>query len=351
VLCGDITQISADDLPAWILQNLLQDLILGLPDGGLLTGTVVVTSTGGVVFVPGPAAPAATAPGAPTNVSASPTGTSGSASVSFTPPASNGGSPITSYTATATPSGGGGGGLGALVVPVPVSNTGSGSPIVVTGLVDGESYTFTVTATNAIGTSAASAPSGTIAIFGPPTVDGQVVDIQAIGTGACVGPGEALGPANEVVSQDECSEVTFMLRVTNPGAPSFWIVFTELPDGSFGEIRFGGVGVDTVTQYDPSTAVFRFVPVQTEPSCEASPTFANCFDNYPTTVTEGPVTGSVQWSDTFAFRAENSAGTTADGSATLTAVDDICTSGNEGPRPGLPNDETNTIVDCPSEIA
>ncbi len=64
VLCGDISQISPDDLPAWILTNLLQDLIQrGIDDSGFLTGTVVVTSTGGVVFVPGPTPPLPTGGG------------------------------------------------------------------------------------------------------------------------------------------------------------------------------------------------------------------------------------------------------------------------------------------------
>ena len=67
----------------------------------------------------------------------------GQAAISFTPPASNGGSPITSYTATCNP--------GAF------SASGSASPLTVTGLTNGTAYTCWVTATNAIGTSAASA--------------------------------------------------------------------------------------------------------------------------------------------------------------------------------------------------
>ena len=83
------------------------------------------------------------APGAPTGV----TGTPGNrqVSVSFTPPASNGGSPITGYTVTSNPGN--------------ISAGGTTSPITVTGLTNGQSYTFSVTATNAIGTSQPSAPS------------------------------------------------------------------------------------------------------------------------------------------------------------------------------------------------
>jgi hypothetical protein len=65
--------------------------------------------------------------------------------VTFTPPASNGGAPITSYTVTASPGG--------------QTATGSGSPIFVGGLVNGQSYTFTVTATNAAGTGPSSLSS------------------------------------------------------------------------------------------------------------------------------------------------------------------------------------------------
>ena len=71
--------------------------------------------------------------------------------VSFTAPSNNGGSAITSYTATSSPGG----------ITGTLSQAGSGS-ITVTGLTNGTAYTFTVTATNAIGTSTASAPSNSI---------------------------------------------------------------------------------------------------------------------------------------------------------------------------------------------
>jgi len=87
-----------------------------------------------------------TVPGAPYGVTATPG--VGSATVTFSPPLSDGNSPITNYTVTSSP--------GAIIA------TGTGSPITVTGLTNGTSYTFTVTATNAIGTSIASVASSTI---------------------------------------------------------------------------------------------------------------------------------------------------------------------------------------------
>ena len=84
-------------------------------------------------------------PLAPTIVSVTPG--NGQATVSFNDTASNG-SPITSYTVTASPGN--------------ITATGAGSPITVTGLTDGTAYTFTVTATNAAGTGAASVSSGSV---------------------------------------------------------------------------------------------------------------------------------------------------------------------------------------------
>ncbi len=72
----------------------------------------------------------------------------GQATVSFSAPLSDGGSPITSYTVIASSG--------------TITATGSSSPITVTGLTNGTIYTFTVTATNAVGTSAPSLPSNSV---------------------------------------------------------------------------------------------------------------------------------------------------------------------------------------------
>jgi trimeric autotransporter adhesin len=68
------------------------------------------------------------------------------ATVTFTAPASS--STITGYTVTSSPGG--------------ITATGTASPIIVTGLTNGTSYTFTVTATSAAGTSAASEASNAV---------------------------------------------------------------------------------------------------------------------------------------------------------------------------------------------
>jgi uncharacterized protein (TIGR02145 family) len=90
-----------------------------------------------------------TIPDAPINVSA--TAGDGQATITYDAPGSNGGSTITSYTATSLPGG----------ITETVTQAGSGS-ITVVGLTNGTAYTFTVTATNAGGTSLASQPSSSV---------------------------------------------------------------------------------------------------------------------------------------------------------------------------------------------
>lgn len=89
-----------------------------------------------------------TAPGAPTIGTATPG--DAQASVTFTAP-SNGGSPISIYTATANP----GGATGNCAGPAACT-------ITVGSLNNGQAYTFTVTATNGVGTGAASGASNSV---------------------------------------------------------------------------------------------------------------------------------------------------------------------------------------------
>lgn len=93
----------------------------------------------------------ANVPFAPTSVTA--VSSNGNAIVSFTAPTNNGGSPIISYTVSANTGG--------------ITATGASSPVTVTGLTSGNRYTFTVRATNSVGTGVASSASAAIPIEPP----------------------------------------------------------------------------------------------------------------------------------------------------------------------------------------
>jgi len=116
--------------------------------------TLTVTNTAGIN---NPAALTytanAVAPNAPSIGTATPGNTS--ASVTFSPPTSDGGSAITQYRVISTPGS--------------FSNTGSSSPIVVSGLSNGTPYTFTARATNAVGNSSESSASNSATPFVPAT--------------------------------------------------------------------------------------------------------------------------------------------------------------------------------------
>jgi hypothetical protein len=103
-------------------------------------------------YLPEPAVP-----GAPTGISA--VSGNAQATVSFTAPASTGSAAITGYTVTSNPAGG------------TDSNAGSTSlSHVITGLTNGTSYTFTVTATNSVGIGSASSASSAVTPVGTPTI-------------------------------------------------------------------------------------------------------------------------------------------------------------------------------------
>jgi len=123
-------------------------------NGGIISATPPVTTTSKGIWTTTQQMQAAgggvwpTVPGAPT-IGTATSASATSVSVTFTAPSSTGYPTSLTYTVTSSPGG--------------FTATGSSSPLVVTGLTTGTSYTFTVTATNASGTSPSSAASNSVA--------------------------------------------------------------------------------------------------------------------------------------------------------------------------------------------
>ena len=131
-------------------------------------------------------------PDAPTGVSAS--GDDESASVSFTPPSIVGGSAVSAYYAVSNPG--------------QITGTSASSPVSVTGLTNGESYTFTVWALNTYGPGPYSAASGSANPFAPRGVFANYSSMRYITiatTGNATNFGNLLSTVNYIAG---CSSAT-----------------------------------------------------------------------------------------------------------------------------------------------
>ena len=123
--------------------------------GGLSNGTAyifrisAVNAVGtGAASAPSSAVTTPDVPGAPTGVTAQ--AGDRSATLSWSAPSSNGGSPITGYRISISPTASG------------ATISVNGTTASIGGLTNGTTYTFRVSALNAVGTGAASAPSAAV---------------------------------------------------------------------------------------------------------------------------------------------------------------------------------------------
>jgi hypothetical protein len=126
------------------------------PDRGVFDGTLAVTSDGGGLQVP-LGGTGAEPPGVPADVQAS--AGNAQATVSWSAPADDGGTPITDYRVTAN---------SASQEPQTRSVGDAQTSFVFTGLTNGTEYTFTIAAVNAVGVGPASEASGPVTPTAPP---------------------------------------------------------------------------------------------------------------------------------------------------------------------------------------
>ena len=154
------------------------------------------TVSGGTPGAANGAAPVATAPGAP--IIATATGGNAQATANWTPPGSNGGSPITGYSVRVINNA-----TNAQVGALRPAAAGATS-LLVTGLTNGTGYRFEVAATNAVGTGAYSAGSNVVT----PTAGTGVPGAPTIGV-----------PAQGAVGGVTSAIARWTLATSNGGSP------------------------------------------------------------------------------------------------------------------------------------
>jgi hypothetical protein len=176
-------------------------------DGKLLdTGTISINVTPVV-------------PGVPT-INGIPAIAPGQATVSWSPPLTNGGSAITNYVVTPY--------VGD-VAGTPVEFAGNATSGAVTGLTNGTAYTFTVAAKNAVGTGTASPKSTEVT----PTEAAVVPSAPTIGT-PVASEGQVLVPWTAPVSDGGSTILSYLVTPSKAGVPQTPVSF--LPGATSGVV-------------------------------------------------------------------------------------------------------------------
>ena len=195
-----------------------------------------------------------TVPNAPTIGTATVTGST-TATVAFTAPVYDGNSPITQYIATSSPGN--------------ITATGSSSPINMTGLTTGTSYTFTVKAVNAAGQSVASSSSNSIttySISGAPTI------------------GSATATSSTTAS------ISFTAPASNGGTAITSYTAVSSPGNITGTLSQAGSGTINVSGLTPGTTYSFTVYATNSVGNSSSSSSSNSVT--PITVPNAPTIGS-----------------------------------------------------------
>ena len=232
-------------------------LVTGLSPASSYTFTVTATNTAGTSVASAASNQIisdATVPGAPT-VGVAVKLTSTSARIPFTPPASNGGASISSYTVTSTPGN--------------IVGSGSTSPITVLGLTPATAYTFKVVATNYVGDGTQSASSNSITTD---ATDVYVPGAPTIGTGTKTGSTTATVAFTAPVSNGGAAIIGYIGTATQTGAtppadiiassPTSPITFTGLTPAT--HYTFKVAAVNSVGT-GPQSAASNIVNTDTAP--------------------------------------------------------------------------------------
>jgi hypothetical protein len=249
------------------IELLAQDAVVpagSLPNPAFGTGPATIWLTATVVLRPGESGPPAV-PGEPTTVNA--TAGNGSATVTWaTPPANN--SPITSYTVTPY--------VGTAAQP---ATTITGSPpantATITGLTNGTAYTFTVSATNAIGTGPVSQASNAVT---PSTAPGGewtslmdwpfvAIHLFLLSTGHVV----AFDGWQQPEPTYEWNPTTQAFTSTTAPDSIFCSGMAQLPNGEvmtvggYGGLSTGNIGIVDTAIFNPATGTWTRVANMHDP--------------------------------------------------------------------------------------